>query len=168
MMNDIAITQEQSDALAHLHADEPEGLARGIPAAPVLGHLPLARIVPQEVRSVVDYACGALVAGGALLTACPKARAASLILGGTGALGAGLADHRFGIAKVVPIETSEKLDHLWGISAIALPFALGYWKTAPRVAAGHVLAGVAKLAIALVTDYRASRGIGRHLRTLEG
>ena len=46
------------------------------------------------------------------------------------------------------------IDHAWGLAAIAAPFVLGYWKTAPRVALVHVIAGMGNLAASLVTCSR--------------
>jgi hypothetical protein len=75
---------------------------------------------------------------------------------GTAGLGvSAVTDYRLSAAKLVPIEAHEVIDHAWGLAAIAAPFVLGYWKTAPKVAMAHVVAGVGNCIASLVTDYRA-------------
>jgi hypothetical protein len=65
------------------------------------------------------------------------------------------------LAKVIPIEAHEAIDYAFGISAVTAPFLFGYYKTAPRVAALHVLTGLGTMLSSLFTDYRAYRGVGR-------
>jgi len=139
-------------------------LSQGTPSRPLLGALPLARLIPQDVHSMLDYANGAATTGLAFGTDCPRARAASLALGTSYTAVSLLTDYRLSVAKVIPIETHEALDYAWGAAAIAAPFVLGYWKTAPRVALAHALAGASTILGSLVTDYRAYRGVGRAQR----
>jgi hypothetical protein len=136
-------------------------LSVGALSRPLLGCLPLARIVPQDVHSVMDYVDAAGVLSGAFITSCPKAKAASWIIGGGGLAAAALTDYRLSLAKVVPIEAHETIDYAFGISAIAAPFVFGYRKTAPLVAALHVAIGIGTIVASLFTDYRAYRGVGR-------
>ena len=136
-------------------------LSAGSPSRPLLGRLPLARIIPQDVHSVMDYLDGGGVLSGAFLTSCPRAKAASWLMGGSAVVASALSDYRLSLAKVVPIEAHEAVDYAFGISAIAAPFLLGYRKTAPLVAAMHVAIGVGTILASLFTDYRAYRGVGR-------
>lgn len=140
-----------------------EETGAGRPSRPLLGGLPLSRIIPQDVHSVVDYVDAAAVIAGAALSACPRARAASLTIGGAGLAASSLTDYRLSLAKVIPIEAHETVDYAFGLSAIVAPFVLGYRKTAPRVAALHVALGVGTILAALFTDYRAHRGVGARL-----
>lgn len=135
-------------------------LSQGQPSRPLLGVLPLARVIPQDVHSVMDYLDAGAVMTGAALSDCPRARTASLLLGGAGLGVSSLTDYRISLAKVIPIEAHEAIDYLFGISAIAAPFALGYRKTAPLTAAMHVAVGVGTIVTSLLTDYRAYRGVG--------
>jgi len=139
-------------------------LSVGTPSRPLLGRLPLSRVIPQDVHSVMDYAGAGGVLVGAFVSECPKARSASWIIGGAGLVASALTDYRLSLAKVVPIETHEVIDYAFGVSAIAAPFVFGYRKTAPLVAAAHVLIGVGTILASLFTDYRAFRGIGRAAR----
>jgi hypothetical protein len=138
-------------------------LSRGIPSEPLLGRLPLARLIPQDVHSVVDYGNGVAVGVG-VTSSDPRAKVASIVLAASVVGVSAITDYRLSLAKIVPIEAHEAIDHLWGLSAIAAPFVLGYWKTSPRVAVAHVVTGVATILASLVTDYRAYRGVGHRMR----
>lgn len=138
-------------------------LSRGIPSEPLLGALPLARIIPQDVHSVVDYGNGLMVGYG-ITSSDPRAKMASIILAASVVGVSAITDYRLSLAKIVPIEAHEAIDHIWGLSAIAAPFVFGYWKTSPKVAVAHVVTGVATILASLVTDYRAYRGVGRRAR----
>lgn len=136
-------------------------LSVGMPSRPLLGKLPLARVVPQDVHSVMDYLDGGAVLAGAFVSDCPRAKTASLLIGGSGLVASALTDYRLSLAKLVPIETHEAVDYAFGISAISAPFLLGYRRTAPVVAAIHIAIGVGTILASLFTDYRAYRGVGR-------
>jgi hypothetical protein len=138
--------------------------SQGVPSKPLLKVLPLARIIPQDVHSVMDYIDGATVAAGALMTSCPEARTASWVIGGSGIVASALTDYRISLAKVIPIEAHEVIDYGFGLSAIAAPFVFGYYKTAPVVAAMHIVTGVGTILTSLFTDYRAYKGVGRSRR----
>jgi len=130
----------------------------------LFGVLPLARVIPQDVHSVMDYVDAAAVGAGAWMTKCPKATAASLVLGGSGITVSALTDYRISLKKVIPIEAHEAIDYGFGLAAITAPFALGYHKTAPKIAALHVMTGIGVILTSLITDYRAYRGVGKPRR----
>ena len=148
-----------------LGAGKPRALAsrlsQGTPSRPVLGRLPLARLIPQDVHSVLDYVNAATVLSGAVISDCPRARTASALIGGSGIGLSAITDYRLSLAKVIPIEAHEVVDYAFGISAIGAPFLFGYYKTAPITAAMHVMTGVGTILASLFTDYRAYRGVGR-------
>jgi hypothetical protein len=136
-------------------------LSVGLPSRPLLGRFPLARIVPQDVHSVMDYLDGGGVMLGAFVSDCPRARAASWVIGASGLMASAVTDYRLSLAKLVPIETHEAIDYAFGVSAISAPFLFGYRKTAPLVAATHIAIGIGAILASLFTDYRAFRGVGR-------
>jgi hypothetical protein len=140
-------------------------LSVGEPSKPLLGRLPLARVIPQDVHSVMDYLDGIGVMAGALLTSCPRAKASSWVLGASAIVASSITDYKLSLAKVVPIEAHEAVDYAFGLSTVAAPFVLGYRKTAPRVAALHVAIGIGAIVASLFTDYRAYRGVGRGAAT---
>ncbi|WP_437946926.1 hypothetical protein WME98_39735 [Sorangium sp. So ce296] len=135
-----------------------------IPSRPLLGVLPLARVVPQDVHSVIDYSNGVIVALAGLSARKPSARIAGVILGASVVSVSLLTDYRLSLAKLIPIEVHEAIDHAWGASAIAAPFVLGYAKRSPLAALIHAATGAATILGSLLTDYRAVRGVGRRAR----
>jgi hypothetical protein len=139
-----------------------------VPAKPVFGALPLARVLPQDVHSVLDYVYSACFLASALLARSGRARAVGLALGvglGTTAL---VTDCRLSAARLLPIETHEKADYLTGLAAVAAPFLLGYAKRDPIAAMLHVGLGLGTLVTSLLTDYRATRGLSWPMRSRGG
>lgn len=133
---------------------------KGIPSRRLLGVLPVARVIPQDLHSVMDYTGGATLAIGGLLADTAAGRAAGLAMGAAVIGASALTDYRLSLAKVIPIEAHEVLDYVAGASAIVAPFAFGYYRRDPLVAAMHVAVGVTTVVASLLTDYRAWRGRG--------
>jgi hypothetical protein len=130
-----------------------------VPSKPVLGGLPLARVIPQDVHSVLDYVHSAGFLLSAKLARTARARAVGTALGlGIGGASA-LTDYRLSAAKVLPIELHEKLDYAGGLAAIAAPFLLGYAKKDPVAAMIQIGLGLGTVIASLFTDYRASKGV---------
>jgi hypothetical protein len=127
----------------------------GTPSKPLLGRLPLARWIPQDYHSFGDYGGGLAMAACAVATDDRAAHLASAALASSVLGVSAITDYRISAAKIIPIEAHEALDHVWGLAAIAAPFVLGYWKTAPKIAIAHVAAGVSVIIGSLLTDYRA-------------
>jgi hypothetical protein len=152
--------QVRGDTAAPLHGmvqntAEDRTLSHGAPSRSVLG-LPLARLIPQDIHSVMDYIDGSTAALGMLLADEDDATAkiTSIVLG-AGAAGVSLmTDYRLSLAKVIPIEAHEVIDHVWGLTCIAAPFVLGYWKSSPRTAITHIAVGAGTILASLFTDYR--------------
>jgi len=128
---------------------------------PLFGVLPLARTIPQDVHSMMDYAAGGTCIGTALLAETASAKGAGAFLGASVLCVSLLTDYRLSLAKIIPIEAHEAIDYGWGLTAIAAPFVLGYWKRDPAVAAIHVITGASTILASLFTDYRAAAGVGR-------
>ncbi len=133
---------------------EDRTLSHGTPSRPLFGVLPLARAIPMDVHSMLDYGTAATVGSGALMTDCPEARIASMALAAADLGASALTDYRLSAAKLIPIEAHEAIDYVWGVACIAAPFVLGYWKKAPGVALTHVIAGATNILVSLFTDYR--------------
>ena len=144
--------------------DQP--LSKGEPSKPLLG-LPIRRWIPMDVHSVMDYVDALALGSGALMTDDPRARLASAVLFGSGAGVSLMTDYRLSVAKVIPIEAHEAIDHLWGLTAIAAPFVLGYWKTAPKVALVHVATGLGTIIASLFTDYRSYKRRANEDKSIE-
>jgi hypothetical protein len=128
-------------------------LGQGRPSRPLLGVLPLRRVVPQDVHSVMDYGGGATLMAVGLLCDDPAARGLGLAVGGAAIATSLMTDYRLSLAKVVPIEAHEAADYLVAAAAIAGPFAFGYRSKTARWL--HAAVGVTTLLASLFTDYRA-------------
>jgi hypothetical protein len=134
----------------------------GTPSKPLLGVLPIRRIIPQDLHSLGDYGNGFRVMAAGLFAKSSKARAASLALGVSIVSVSTMTNYRLSPLKLIPIEAHEVLDYLWGASAVAAPFVLGYAKRDRLTATAHVLVGATHILMSLFTDYRAARGKGTH------
>ena len=126
----------------------------GTPSKPVLG-LPLARWIPMDCHSFMDYSAGLAIASTAIMTDDRAAQLGSAILASSVIGVSALTDYRISALKLIPIEAHEFIDYGWGLMAIAAPFALGYWKSSPKIAIAHIASGVMNILGSLVTDYRA-------------
>lgn len=135
---------------------EPDARVR---SKPVAGILPVARLIPQDVHSVVDYLASAATLASAFVARTKAARFVGANLGSTGGALSKLTDQRLSVVKVIPIETHEGLDYLWGAVAIASPFVFGYAKKDRLASTIQMAAGVGTILSALFTDYRASKGV---------
>lgn len=142
--------------------------ASPIPSKPLLGVLPLARVVPQAVHSVGDYIVSGAFIASALLARTRRARAMGLLFGVTYG-GISLAtDDRLSVAKLIPIELHEAADHAAGLKAAVVPFVLRYVKKDPIASAIQILGGLGMIALSLITDYRAERGVALARRSKGG
>ena len=140
-----------------IRIEDDRRLGRGRTSRPLLGVLPLARLLPQDAHSVIDYAGSLFVGCCALFTAVPEARLASVALMAVGLVVSLCTDYRFSLFKIVPIEGHEAMDYLLGLAMIVSPFLLGYHTAAPLVAGLHVASGLALWGMATITDYRGFR-----------
>ena len=102
--------------------EQERSLSQGAPSKPLFGALPLARLIPQDVHSVMDYANGLITGSGAFLTDDPAAKIASIALAASGTSVSAITDYRLSAAKIIPIEQHEVIDPMWGLAAIAAPF----------------------------------------------
>jgi|GEM_PF-1748067 len=134
-------------------------LSSGILARPVARVLPLARWIPQDVHSVLDYAGALTLATAAIVARDPVGRTTGWALAAAGGGVSAVTDYRLSLAKLVPIEVHEVIDHVWGISAAALPFLLGFHRRSRLSTLLSLGAGISTVLASLVTDYRAQRGV---------
>jgi hypothetical protein len=88
--------------------DDDRALSKGIPSRPLFG-LPLARLIPQDIHSVMDYVDALAYGSGAVMSDDPRAKLASVLLGASGAGVSLITDYRLSIAKIIPIEAHEAI-----------------------------------------------------------
>ena len=117
----------------------------------------LFRLLPAWFHAVADYA----VAASLIVVA--------LAVGGSGkAVGAGvtiglvvlavsmLTRYPLGVVKVLPFTVHSAGDYLAAALLVASPFALGFRHSDSGLAAFYMVAGLAVLAVSLVTNYQYS------------
>lgn len=129
-----------------------------IPSKLLFGVLPIRRLIPQDVHSVLDYSNGLMVAMAGLASNRREAKIAGAVLGASVISVSLLTDYRLSLAKLISIEAHEVLDYAWSASVIAAPFVLGYRKRAPLAAMIQFATGAATILGSMFTDYRAARG----------
>jgi hypothetical protein len=135
-----------------------ERLSPGTPANSVAG-LPLARVIPQDVHTVMDYLGAATTALAAVMADGPAATITNAALAASDAGVTMMTDVRLAPVRVIPIEVHEVIDYVWGVTAIVTPFALGYAKKSPLAAALQIAAGASLILGSLLTDYRSYSGV---------
>jgi hypothetical protein len=150
--------EKVQDVLARVEKAE---LSTGVRSKPLLG-LPVKRIIPQDVHSLVDYAGGATGLVAALCANTVRGRMVNTALSSASTGVSLLTDYKLSLAKVIPIEVHEAIDYVWGLSNVVAPFALGYYRKDRVVSIMQMVLGMGTIAASLITDYRAySRSNGR-------
>ena len=130
------------------------------PAKPLFGVLPIQRIVPQDVHSVLDYVSSAAAAASSIVAETPAAVAAGVSLAAVGASLSAVSDCRLSVAKLIPIEAHELVDYILGAALVAAPFVFGHYKKDVVASALTIAAGATTILVSLLTDYRATKGLG--------
>jgi hypothetical protein len=123
------------------------------PSKPLMGVLPLRRLIPQDLHSVLDYGAALVFLGRAFVFGSRKARAVGAGLGATVGGFSLLTDYRMSLFKLIPIEG---LDYAFAGASLAAPFALGYAKKDRAATWFAVGAGFGCLVVAILTDCRAA------------
>jgi hypothetical protein len=117
----------------------------------------LVRLLPAWLHAVADYAVGlslivvAVVAGGA-----GKAVAPGIVVGAVVLIVSMLTKYPLGVAKVLPFTVHSAGDYLAAALLIVSPFVLGFNNSATGLTAFYVVAGIAVLAVSLITNYQYS------------
>ena len=115
------------------------------------------RLLPAWLHAVADYAVGsvliiiALAVGGS-----GKAVATGVVVGATVLVVSMLTKYPFGIAKVLPFTVHSAGDYLAVALLLVAPFALDFHGTDGGLTAVYLLAGIAVLAVSLITNYQYS------------
>lgn len=139
-----------------------------IPSKPLLGRLPLARVIPQDVHSGLDHFHAAGFALSAVLARTTRGRAVGAALSASLFGMSAVTDCRASVTKLLPIEIHEGIDHAAALTAIAAPFVLGYAKKDPIASMIQIGLGIGHLVTSLITDYRAHHGLTLPIRSKGG
>jgi hypothetical protein len=115
----------------------------------------IAKILPAWFHAIADYAVGttlivvALAVGGST-----EAVATGVVVGVTVLAVSLLTRYPLGVAKVLPFSVHSAGDYLAAALLIVAPFALDFRNTDAGLAVFYVVAGIAVLAVSLITNYQ--------------
>ena len=117
----------------------------------------LVRLLPAWFHAIADYAVGlglviiAIAVGGS-----GKAVAAGVIVGATVLVVSMFTRYPLGVAKVLPFTVHSAGDYLAAALLLLSPWVLNFHGTDGGLTAVYVVAGIAVLAVSLVTNYQYS------------
>ena len=117
----------------------------------------LVRLLPAWFHAIADYAVGlslivvALAVGGSA-----GAVGTGIVVGGTVLVVSMLTKYPLGVAKVLPFTVHSAGDYLAAALLLSAPWSLNFADGDGGLAAFYVAAGVAVLAVSLITNYQYS------------
>jgi hypothetical protein len=117
----------------------------------------LVRFLPAWLHAIADYAvAGSLIVVAVAVGGTDKAVATGIVVGVVVAVVSMLTRYPLGVVKVLPFTVHSAGDYLAAALLIGAPFALNFRDTDGGLAAFYVVAGIAVLAVSLVTNYQYS------------
>lgn len=115
----------------------------------------LIKLLPAWLHAIADYAVGALLVVVALgVDMSTEATIAGVVVGATVLAVSMLTRYPLGIVKVLSFRIHSIGDYAATLLLFVAPFALGFNDTDAGVTAFYVAAGVAVLAVSLITNYQ--------------
>jgi hypothetical protein len=117
----------------------------------------LFRFLPAWFHAIADYAVGvtlivvALAVGGSVKTV-----GVGVVVGAVVLAVSMLTRYPLGVVKVLPFKLHSAGDYLAAALLVAAPFALSFDHSDPGLSVFYVVAGVAVLAVSLITNYQYS------------
>ena len=117
----------------------------------------LVRLLPAWLHAVADYAVGlSLIAVALLVHGSSAATGTGIVVGATVLLVSMLTRYPLGVVKVLPFTVHSAGDYLAAALLLAAPFALNFSASDPALTFFYVFAGVAVVAVSLITNYQYS------------
>ena len=117
----------------------------------------IVRLLPAWFHAIADYAVGALLIVVALAVGgSDEAVATGVVVGATVLLVSALTKYPLGIKRVLPFTVHSAGDYLAAALLVIAPFALDFTDGDGGLSAFYVVAGIAVLAVSLVTNYQYS------------
>jgi hypothetical protein len=117
----------------------------------------LARLLPAWLHAIADYAVGlSLIVVAIAIGGDAEAVAPGIVVGAVVLLVSMLTRYPLGVVKVLPFTVHSAGDYLAAALLIVAPFALGFNDTATGLSAFYIVAGIAVLAVSLITNYQYS------------
>lgn len=117
----------------------------------------LVRFLPAWLHAVADYAVGAtLIVVAAAVGGSGKAIGTGVAVGAVVLLVSMLTRYPLGVVKVLPFTVHSAGDYLAAALLVVAPFALNFNNSDTGLTAFYIVAGVAVLAVSLITNYQYS------------
>jgi hypothetical protein len=115
----------------------------------------LIKLLPAWLHAIADYAVGALLVIVALtVDMSTEATVAGVVVGVTVLAVSIFTKYPLGVVKVLPFRIHSIGDYAAAILLFVAPFALGFNDSDSGVTAFYIAAGVAVLAVSLITNYQ--------------
>ena len=117
----------------------------------------LIKLLPAWFHAIADYAVGALLIIVALaVNGSAGAVGTGVVVGAVVLLVSALTKYPLGVVKVLPFTIHSAGDYLAALLLVVAPFALNFASAEGGISAFYVGAGVAVLAVSLITNYQYS------------
>jgi hypothetical protein len=117
----------------------------------------LVRLLPAWFHAIADYAVGlSLIVVAVAVGGSAGAVGTGVVVGATVLVVSMLTKYPLGVAKVLPFTVHSAGDYLAAALLLSAPWALNFADGDGGLAAFYVVAGVAVLAVSLITNYQYS------------
>ena len=117
----------------------------------------LVRLLPAWFHAIADYAvAGSLIVVAAAVGGTTAAVATGIVVGAVVALVSMLTKYPLGVVKVLPFTVHSAGDYLAAALLVTAPFVLNFRSSDTGLTVFYVVAGIAVLAVSLVTNYQYS------------
>jgi hypothetical protein len=117
----------------------------------------LVRLLPAWFHAIADYAVAAtLIVVAAAVGGSNEAVAAGVVIGAVVLVVSMLTKYPLGVVKVLPFTIHSAGDYLAATLLVLSPFALGFNNSDTGLTAFYIAAGIAVLAVSLITNYQYS------------
>lgn len=117
----------------------------------------LVRLLPAWFHAIADYAVAVtLILVAVAVGGTAKAVGAGVVLGAVVLAVSMLTRYPLGVVKVLPFKVHSAGDYLAAVLLVVAPFALGFNHTDAGLSVFYVVAGIAVLAVSLITNYQYS------------
>ena len=117
----------------------------------------LVRLLPAWFHAIADYAvAGTLIVVAAAVGGSTEAVAAGIVIGVVVLVVSMLTKYPLGVVKVLPFTIHSAGDYLAAALLVAAPWVLNFADGDSGITAFYVVAGIAVLAVSLITNYQYS------------
>ena len=117
----------------------------------------LVRVLPAWFHAIADYAVGlSLIVVAVAVGGSGAAVATGVVVGAVVLVVSMLTKYPLGVAKVLPFTVHSAGDYLAAALLILSPFALNFNDSDGGLTAFYIVAGIAVLAVSLITNYQYS------------